>query len=402
MIAKISRNKNICLLSSVPITLRSFYGNLIRQLKADNFTVTLIASDLPELHELKKEFGCTIFPVQISRRISPFQDIRTIYKLWRHFRLKRYEIIHAHTPKGGFVGMVASSFAHVTNRIYTVHGLLLETSRGPRRWLLWSAEALACKLATTVLAVSPSLKQKIQEEKLCVEGKIQVLGKGSACGVNLTTFNPTRNWMAEGQEIRGKYGIPKEATVIGFVGRIVPDKGIRTLVDAFERLQHKVPESYLLLVGEFDNARETLDAETMSIIEKNSHIICNGQFIDNVLPFYSAMDMVTLPSKREGFGLTLLEAAAMELPTIATKVTGCVDAVVDNITGLLVEVDSIPQLYDAMLLLAQNPKLRRKLGQQGRQRTMETYSSELLVNEHIKLYKSLLAQRDKHAYSLAC
>ena len=385
------KKKKICLLSSVPSTLWAFYRGLIRQLKASNFTVTLISSDLPELYALKNEFDCTIFPAEISRQISPLKDINSIFKLWNHFRHQKYNIIHAHTPKGGVVGMISSFLAGIPNRLYTMHGLLLETAKGSKWFLLWVAEWLACKLATNVLAVSPSLRQRVIDEKLCPASKIRVLGKGSACGIDMSKFSRSENLVLLGRKTRANYNIPGNAIVIGFVGRVVPDKGVETLVKAFERLQQQVPQSYLLLIGKFEMVREILDEKTMDIIKNNKHIIYNGRFTDEVLSFYAAMDIVTLPSRREGFGLTLIEAAALELPTIATKVTGCVDAVTDNVTGLLVEVDNVQQLFNAMLRLVKDSELRKELGRQGRQRVKDIYDSELLIAKHVNLYESLLS-----------
>ena len=151
-----------------------------------------------------------------------------------------------------------------------------------------------------------------------------------------------------------------------------------------------MPDAYLLIVGEFETVREVLDNKTMSIINNNDHICCNNEFTDDVVPFYTAMDILTLPTRREGFGLTLIEAAALELPTVVTKVTGCVDAVVDNITGLLVEVGNVEQLLGAMLRLVKDPELRRQLGKQGRQRVEALFDSRLLIDKHINLYEELI------------
>lgn len=382
--------QRICLISSVPVTLLSFYGGLIKRLNEEYAEVTLVSSDLPELYRLESELGITIFATEIARRVTPLQDLVSIFKLYWFLHCEKFDIVHTHTPKGGLIGMISSFSAGIANRVYTLHGLLLENKKGLRRFLLWLVEWLTCRLATSVLAVSPSLRQCAIDEGVCPVGKIQVLGEGSACGLDLRKFTWSESLALAGRKTRANYNIPDDAIVIGFVGRVVPDKGIKTLVKAFERLQREVAESYLLLIGEFETVRETLDAKTMDIIKNNKHIIYNGQFTDDVLPFYAAMDIVTLPSRREGFGLTLIEAAALELPTIATKIVGCVDAVADNITGLLVKVDNSDQLFNAMLRLVKDPELRRQLGKQGRQRVEALFDSRLLIDKHINLYEELI------------
>jgi len=310
------------------------------------------------------------------------------------------DIIHAHTPKGGLIGMISSWLARIPNRVYTVHGLVLETAKGLRRGVLWLAEWLSCKLATQVLAVSPSLRQCVINEGICPAEKISVLGSGSVCGIDLKRFSPNESFLSTRAKTRAEYHIPDDAIVIGFLGRLVFDKGIKTLVKAFEKLQQKVSKSYLLLVGNFETVRDSLDDETVQKIKDNAHIVYNNEFVSDVLPFYAAMDIVTLPSRREGFGLTLIEAAALELPTVGTKVTGCVDAVVDGVTGLLVEVDNSEELYQGMLKLAQDSELRKKLGRQGRERVEAIFDSTMMIDRYINLYEKLTGRITNESFIL--
>ena len=382
----------ICLISSVPGTLWRFYDGLIRQLKKDSVKVTVVSSDTPRLYEMKNQFGCVILPVEITRKISPMKDLIAILKLTWHLRHEKYQIVHAHTPKGGFIGTISAFLAGITSRIYTVHGLVLETSDGWKRKLLCFVEWLTCKSATNVLVVSPSLKQRVLEEKLCPLSKMQILGDGTACGIDPEKFCRSHETAALGTQTRQGFNIPADAIVIGYVGRIVPDKGIECLVNAFEIVQKKRVNTYLLLVGAFETVRKTFDSKTMEIIRSNNYIKSAG-YVENPVPFYAAMDMVVLPSLREGFGLTLIEAAALELPTVATRVTGCVDAVVDKVTGLLVNVDDDRQLAEAMLELVERPELRQKLGQEGCRRARELFDSKRLVAEHMALYERILDKK---------
>ena len=387
----------ICLIFADPVTPWCFYQDLIKRLNKEYAEVVLASSDFPKLHWLEKELDVTIFATDIIRRITPLRDLVSIFKLCRFLRRKKFDIVHAHTPKAGLIGMISSFLAGIPNRVYTIHGLPIEGAKGLIWFSLWLSEWLSYKLATSLLAVSPSLKQLAIDEKLCPANKIQVLGQGSACGIDIGRFSWSESLTEEGRRVKAKHNIPDDAIVMGFLGRVVPDKGIKALVQAFEKLQEVVPESFLLLIGELETIHGALDDKTIQSIKNNEHISYNDEFVNNVLPYYAAMDIIVYPSRHEGFGLVLIEAAALELPVIATKVTGCVDAVVDEVTGLLVEVDNVQQLFSAMLRLVNDPELRNEMGQQGRQRVKDIYDSELLIARHINLYKSLL-NRDGGEY----
>lgn len=381
----------ICLVTAVPGTLIWFYAGLLKQLKNESADVTVVSSDMPKLQYIKEQLNCRVFPVEMARKISFAKDLVAIYKLTRHLSRQEYDIIHAHMPKGALIGLISAFIARTPIRVYTMHGLLLETFTGFKRKIYRFIEWLMCSLATDVLSVSPSVIRRSLEEKVCSASKIKMLGNGTACGIDLDKFNRTDDIVRAGWEIRKQLNIPKDAIVVGYVGRILPDKGIECLIRAYGIVHKQLDNTFLLLVGTFETMRQTLDFRTMETIRENKHIHCTGHAEDPV-PFYSAMDMVLLPSRREGFGLTLIEAAALQLPTIASRVTGCIDAVVDNDTGLLVQMDNDEEFAQAILKLARDKELRDRLGSQGNDRVRKLFGSKRLIEEHIKFYQQLILE----------
>ncbi len=376
----------LVLIASIPRTL-FFYQGLIRRLIAQGHDVRVLSSGQPELQDLQ-EMGCSVLAVNIPRRISPFTDLITIVRMIRDLRQRRPDIVHAHTPKAGLVGMLASFLAGVPHRIYTLHGCPLETAMGLKRWLLWLSDRLACTLATHILVVSATLRERFQAEGLCPVEKMHMLGDGTACGIDVDHFRPTPETAALAQQIRREHHIPADAVVFGYVGRLVPDKGIKPLVDGFLDLYARAKHLRLLIVGDVDTSRERLDAVTLGHVDNHPAII-HVSHVKDPVPYYAAMDIVILPSRREGFSYVLLEAAAMERPTITTRATGCLDAVVEGRTGLLVDIDNTEQLRQAMARLSKDPAHRRAMGLAGRAQVCQLFSMDRLVTEHLRLYEDL-------------
>lgn len=383
------RSPKLCLMSSIPVTLWSFYRRLPERLKNEGLDVEICSSAGQALDYFEKQYGTRVHRVDISRRITPWRDILTILKLVRIFKRNHYELVHAHTPKAGLLGMIAASVAGIKCRIYTCHGLPMETESSIKRRLLGLAEMISCALAHQVLAVSSSLSEKLEAFGLCRSSKIRILGDGSACGVDLNRFSPTPELIEKSKVVRRNHSISTDDTVIGFIGRLVPDKGIHILVESFARLYESNPNIRLLVLGDLEPHRGRLPDKTTEILNNHPGIIHAG-FTHQIEPYYAAMDMLVLPTRREGFPYTVLEAAALELPVIATKVTGCVDAVVDGQTGLLVPPDNVTALMAAMKKLLSSPQLRRQMGQKARKRVEEKFTSQRLLDAHVKLYHRML------------
>ena len=271
----------------------------------------------------------------MERRITPVADVVALSQLVRLFRSLRPDIVHAHTPKGGLLGMIAARLANVAVRIHHIHGLPHVTSAGFKRRLLRTTERVSCHVATRVLCVSRSVREVVIAEGLCDADRIEVLAGGSVNGIDATgRFRPPEG-AGDKERARKALGLPAKGLVLGFVGRIVRDKGWGELAEAWHSLRDRYPDLRLLVVGPFEK-RDPVSEDVARLIREDPRITYVGvQW--NTPPLYAAMDLVVLPTYREGFPVVPLEAAAMALPVVATRIPGCVDAIEDGVTGTLVE-----------------------------------------------------------------
>lgn len=380
--------ERIALIASVPSTLRAFYQPLVNSLVAHQINLTVVASPGPELEELARTGHIHAFPVPISRNIAPWRDLRSLFTLTRALRRGRFHLVHTHTPKAGMLGMIAAFLTRVPRRVHTLHGLPLETSRGlSRRILLW-ADRLTCRLAHVVCVVSHSLYARALELRLAPPGKLTILGDGSACGVDLNRFQRTPQVEQESAKIRQSFHIPPSADVIGFVGWMVADKGVPALVEMFERVAQTRHNVHLLMIGPDTGPRDPLPAKAWRSIREHPRIHYPG-LVNDPVPYYAAMDVLVLPTRREGFPYALLEAAAMSVPVVATRVTGCVDAVMDGRTGFLVPLHDIPAMQKAVERLLNDKTLREHMGRAARSDVEQRFDSRRLVAAHWDLYERL-------------
>jgi glycosyltransferase involved in cell wall biosynthesis len=366
-----------------------FLRGQIEYMKRRGYEITVISSPGEALDRFAQEESVGARGVSMTRRITLVSDLLALARLVRIFRVVRPDIVHAHTPKGGLLGIAAAYLARVPIRIYHLRGLPRVTSRGLRRLVLGVTERTACSLATTVVCVSHSLRRLVIAEGLVQTDHIRVIGSGSGNGVDAARkFSPER-FPADARKLtRSVLGLSEGAVVFIFVGRIVRDKGIHELADAWERVRQAVPEARLVIVGTGEPQDPVSDA-VLARLENDPTVSIEG-FVEDASPLYAATDVVVLPTYREGFPNVALEAAAMELPIVATRVVGCVDAVLDGITGTLVPAKDADALAEAMIRYARNPELRQRHGVAGRLRILREFVPEHLWAEMDALYRAAL------------
>jgi glycosyltransferase involved in cell wall biosynthesis len=295
----------------------------------------------------------------MERRIAPLADLLSLFRLTRALLRLRPDITEFSTPKAGLLGNIAALLCGVPHRVYLLRGLRLETASGPRRWILRATERLAAACSHVVLCNSRSLRQEACALRLTDAKKLQMLGPGSSNGVDVARFSPGAT------NVRLQISVPPSAPVIGFVGRLTRDKGLPELVLAFDRVLETQPAARLLLVGWWDESEDAVPLELRSRIEQHPKILRTG-FVSDTSPWYRMMDVLVLPTLREGFPNVVLEAAASGIPVITTHATGARDAVLAGETGLLVPPGEVEALAQAMLELLASPVRRMHMGAAAR------------------------------------
>lgn len=376
------------------------YRGQIKFMKDRGFEVHLVSSPGKLLDETEKREAIQVHAVEMPRRLSPWEDMVALYKLYLLFQKMKPTIVHASFPKGGLLGVIAARLAGRPAIVYGMRGLRFETSCGWRRALLFATEKVACSLADRVIANSFGNQQRALLLKLVhKKEKIQVVANGSSNGVDAQNrFNPEKLPPDSRSRLREQYQISDEACVIGFVGRIVKDKGIIELEEAWQKLRNMYPGLYLLLVGPIE-LHDPLPAPVLERLQSDHRVIFTGQLGDTA-PLYTMMDIMVLPSYREGFPNTPLEAAAMQLPVIASRIDGCAEAVVDGVTGLLVPVKDSNSLTRAIQTLVTDPIRRRKLGENGRRRALEKFTPEGIWQGLYEIYTELIVPLNTKAPSV--
>jgi len=335
----------------------------------------------PSAHFFKyaAEKKFTPFKLNILREINIIEDLKAVYRLMKFLKSEKIDIVIGHTPKGGLIAMVASFLAGIPVRVYFRHGVMFETSRGLKRMILKTVERFTGFLATTVVCVCPSVRNYSNEMRLSVKNKNILLNKGTCNGINaLTKFNKANINLSAKKALKERLNISSQDRVIGFVGRLVKDKGINELLLAWKELLKTEADIKLLLIGPLEE-RDAISAEAISFIENTPSIINLG-LIDDTVPYYDLMNIFILPSYREGFPTVVLEASAMELPVLTTRATGCLDSILENETGMFIGLDP-SDISSKIKIYLNQPSLAESHGKNGRRFIIENFEQTKVWKE---------------------
>ena len=385
--------KKLIRITTVPISFKVLLKGQLRFMASNGFDVKGVSSEGEELKEVRENEGIVMEAINMSRKITPFQDLKSLWEMWNFLRKEKPQIVHTHTPKAGIIGMLAARLAGVPHRLHTVAGLPLMEAMGIKRKILNFVERLTYSSATRVYPNSKGLYNFILQNNFTQSNKLKIIANGSSNGINTTFFSPAQVSEIEKITLREKLNIQPDDFVFVFVGRIVSDKGINELIKAFSELQaaeNNEPAGIkLLLVGGLENDLDPLNPETLAEINQNKDIISVG-FQQDVRSFFAIADALVFPSYREGFPNVVMQAGAMGLPSIVSDINGCNEIIIEGENGLIIPSKNVEKLKEKMLTLAKDKNLYTKLKGNSRRMIENRYEQSVVWNALLEEYEGLL------------
>ena len=371
------------------MALRYLLPGQMHFMAGNGFDVVMISADGKELAEVIENEKCRHIVVPMTRKITPLQDMKCLIQLIKIFRTEKPDIVHTHTPKAGLLGMLAAKIAGVRTRIHTVAGLPLMAETGLKYRLLKFIERLTYAAANQVWPNSQSLLNFISEKKLCKPAKLTMIAKGSTNGININRFNKSSLDEKIMAAVKEQIQFSGKDIYLLSIGRLVADKGITELVHVFTQLQKDHVDLRLILVGEFEETLDPLPAATLREIEINPSII-HINWTNYVAYYLNLAHYFVFPSHREGFPNVLLQAGAMGLPIICSRITGNIDIVTHNKTGLIFECGNETQMNELLQYAITHPQELKTMAMQLQQDISENYRQENIWQNMLEAYKTLV------------
>ncbi len=378
----------ICFVTAAPLTLRAFMRNHLLALSA-RYEVSAVADFSREDISANWLPFARLHPVAIARPISPRADWHALLALIRYFRSERFDAVHSVSPKAGLLAMTAARLAGVPHRIHCFTGQVWATGKGPGRWLLKSADRVIAANSNHLLADSHSQRDFLEAEGVVARGAVNVLGLGSISGVDLDRFHPD---MKLRQSVRTQLGVPDDACLLLFLGRLNQDKGIFDLAQAFARLARDFSQVWLAVVGP-DEAG--VAARFNALCGDALARVVRVGYTSTPEHYMAAADVFVLPSYREGFGSVVIEAAACGIPTVASRIYGLTDAVEEGETGLLHPPADIAALHETLARLCGDAEMRARLGEKARIRAAAHFSMVSVTAELLAFYEKILGTENR-------
>ena len=371
--------------TTIPGSLNTFCHGLLKELQEqDGYEMVAVSSPGDALREIEEREGVRTVAIPMERHISPLKDLKSLFGLIRVFRREKPTMVHSMTPKAGLLSMMAAWFCRVPVRVHTFTGLVFPTATGLTQKILILTDRITCACATHIVPEGEGVKNDLISYRI-TKKPMKVLGHGNVRGIDLAHYNPEQ---PEVQADAAKLRKPGIFTFI-FVGRLVRDKGINELVEAFERLNKEYPKTRLLLVGPQEPELDPLKPETIAKIDNNKNIEAVGQQSD-VRPWLAASDVFVFPSYREGFPNVVIEAGAMCLPSIVTDINGSREIIIEGCNGTIIPPRDANTLYQAMKSFVEQPDKRTQMASNARPLVASRYEQSYVRHCLMEYYHEIL------------
>lgn len=373
--------KKVLRIATVPISLNLLLQGQLRMLNED-YEMVAVSSPGKDLEEVGAREGVRTVGIRMERRISPIQDLKSLFALIKLIRKEKPWMVHTMTPKAGLLGMLAARICGVPVRLHLFTGLVFPTSTGLKRRLLMATDKLTCACATFINPEGEGVKRDLERFGI-THKELHIVGNGNINGIDMAYFDRTEEVMKKAESIR-----EKDCITFCFVGRIVGDKGMNELAEAFARLEKEFPSCRLLLVGDFEEKLDPVSPETKRMFLENSRVTFAG-WQQDIRPYLAASDIFVFPSYREGFPNVVLQAGAMGLPSIVTDINGSSEIICDGVNGVIIPPRDTEALWKAMRNMLTDEAARRRIAANARNLIGSRYDRTFLWQELKKTYKSL-------------
>lgn len=376
--------KKIIRASTIPTSLNSFCRGMLAELN-EKYEVVAVSTPGPALIELAEREGVRTIAVPMERHISLWKDLLSLIRMVRVFMIERPAMVHSMTPKAGLICMMAGWLTRVPVRVHTFTGLVWPTSTGLKRKILMFTDRLTCACATNIIPEGQGVKNDLIAGKI-TKKSLKVLGYGSCKGINLEYYQVNEKLKVESEQLRVSGGF-----MFLYVGRIVKDKGINELVSAFDRLHKEDENIRLILVGPYEDGLDPIADSTREIITNNPAIDAVGKKMgEELLAYYAAADCFVMPSYREGFPNTVLEAGAMGLPSIVTDINGSREIIKQGENGVVIPSKDADALYDAMQQMVHDGKERERMAGNARKMIADRFEQGFVRKCLYDFYEEIL------------
>ncbi len=381
-----NRNK-IIRITTVPASLSKLLEGQLAFMN-QYYKIIAISSKGSILESLAKTENIRVHPIDMTRKITPFKDLVSLIQMYCFFKKEQPQIVHTHTPKAGTLGMIAAKLAGVKIRMHTVAGLPLFEKKGFKRKILNLVEKITYCCATNIYPNSFGLMNIIKEKKICNSNKLKVIANGSSNGIDLEYFNPDLFTLESISQLKSDLNITPDDFVFLYIGRIVSDKGINELIDAFDMISQKDKNIKLILVGREESNLDPISSKSSVKINSNINIIRVG-YQKDVRPYLNISNVLVFPSYREGFPNTVIQACAMMLPAIVTDINGCNEIVINNHNGIVIPVKDRKALYLAMVKVIKEKEVTLKNFSKNSRNMIKKYNRKVVWEALLLEYKTL-------------